>query len=125
MESVYGLKKQQILSFHQVLLRVYSDFIQINECIIGDKRVSFFDGSWSMQLGGVETWIRGLLSEFERRQYEDIYLLTDLSKSDIPREIENRTIDYHCSQASLFLEEEIKKGIDFLIDNLPCNIVFK
>lgn len=119
----YGIDEGRIYSFNDIMIKIYND-IAIPGKNISEGKKYLFIGDWTMKLGGVESWMRDVVLEFSRRKINDIYLVTDMNKSDYPEEISDRIVDFSYDKTPEYTREYIDRGIDFVIDNLPCKMVF-
>lgn len=117
-----GFGRNKIISFHELLLIIYKRIIDIKYKIIAKKRPkNIFDGSWNMELGGVESWLNTIVPVLNESKNMNVYLATESQSSDIKPEY---LIDFCLYDTPRFSVDYIQRCIVFLIGQLPCAIVF-
>lgn len=123
--DTYSVAPERILSFHEVLIRIYSQKNMVSDITYANPvRKILFDGSWKMGLGGVESWIKDITSGLQESNVENLYLITDKSQTDMPLILQNSILDFCMADTAQFAEQYVRKSVDFLLGELPCTIVF-
>lgn len=119
----YGIKKENIFSFNDILKIIYKD---IEFAYVSSQKTKkyMFVGDWNMQLGGVESWLRDIVCEFSERNNPNVYLVTDRIKSNYPIKIKEKIIDFSYDCTPIYSREYIEKGLGFVLQNLPCTMIF-
>lgn len=119
----YGIKKGNIFSFNDLLKIIYKD---IEFAYISSQKAKkyMFVGDWNMQLGGVESWLRDITCEFSERNTPNVYLVTNSIKSDYLIKIKEKIIDFSYDYTPVYSREYIEKGLGFVLQNLPCTMIF-
>lgn len=60
LEKEYEIEKSHLISFYDILIEAYRNIIKINLYNNGDGYPkAYFDGTWGLGLGGVESWLKG------------------------------------------------------------------
>lgn len=118
-----GFDKNHILSFHDVLLKIYKEIVQINnyEQRLTGKKKYIFDGTWRMTLGGVESWLRIIVPALAKSGVDNIYLATEKVCSQINSE---NVIDFCLYDTPKFSMCYLNRCIKFILEQQPCTIVF-
>lgn len=125
LKNTYSIDEQHLLSFYDVVLEISRNSFSINKRICtGRKRKVFFDGTWGLGLGGVESWLIDIMQCFKRYGLESIYLLTSMNKFELPVDILSNVIDLYIRDSGEYMCEDIKRCIDFIFEQLPCTMVF-
>ena len=120
----FHIKKERIYSFNEVMKIIYKDIGIPNICTADKKQKKLFIGNWTMKLGGVETWLRDIVKEYSTRGIDNTYLITDKENSNYPLEIKKNIIDFFYEKTPIYSREYVEKGINFIVQNLPCTMIF-
>lgn len=121
----YGIAYERQLSFHDVLWDIYQK--RINGClspVSGNDNKTFFDASWGLGLGGVESWLKDMIIWCDRAGWEHFYLLSTKNQENMDSVVEKHIADFCYENTSCFSPEYINRGIRFLEQNAPCTLVF-
>lgn len=123
LEKEYEIEKSHLISFYDILIEAYRNIIKINLYNNGDGyQKAYFDGTWGLGLGGVESWLKDITELFVKFEVTDCYLLTPLNEN-IPDEIKNKVHGFSIDKSGEYLPDEVQKAADFVTCNMPCTIV--
>ena len=121
----YGVAYERQLSFHDVLLDIYQKMLNGRKFVTSTKEKKvFFDASWGLTLGGVESWLKDMICWCDQDGWNNFYLLSLKNQSNIHNTVEDHIVDYFYENTPSFSPEYINKGIRFLEQNAPCTLVF-
>ena len=123
----YGIPKENIYTFHDILLELYKKRRQGYRSTITVKndlppRI-LFDASWGLGLGGVESWLKDVISGFDDNQEEDIFLLTAAGQPEVSSKVAYYIKEFYYPDAFSFTGKNVEKGIKLLASQLPCKVV--
>ncbi len=120
----YGVAKERILSFHQLLIKIYAESYSVPKLPngMGVKRKNLFDGAWEFGVGGVEAWLSDTMEALE--SIPDTFIIT--KKGQISKNLFDKglLIDYFAPNSSGFSLEFVEESMQILMHNLPCTVVF-
>lgn len=117
-----GFEKGKIFSFHDLLLYIYQNYVKISKSLnMNYEKKVIFDGAWPMNLGGVESWLRMIVPALNRSASGKVLLATEEKSCDINSEY---IIDFCLYDTPRFSRDYIEKCINFLMNRLPCTVVF-
>lgn len=118
----YAIRKERVLSFHDVIRIVYSSYIFEPHISKETKRCKYiFAGAWNFGIGGVETWLCDTVEELVKRN-DDIYMITNKNQIDLGCK-NNHIIDYHIEKSCNFLMDDVRNSIKCLSNNMPCTVI--
>lgn len=123
LEKEYEIEKSHLKSFYDIMIEAYRNILKIS---VLDKdngyNKAYFDGTWGLGLGGVESWLKDITELFVKFEVTDCYLLTPLNEN-IPDEIKNKVHGFSIDKSGEYLPDEVQKAADFVTCNMPCTIV--
>lgn len=123
--NVYNIDRCRVLSFFDLIIEVYRGKLKMDGAQRSlSYRKTFFDGTWPLLLGGVESWLKDITTEFKEAGIRNVWLLTPLDESNISDGIKDYVEDLSFDKPGNFVMENIVKGINFLKTQLPFTIVF-
>lgn len=123
MKSDYGISYDRQLSFHDVVLDIYQKRMNETGALICGERKTFFDASWGLGPGGVESWLKDMIFWCDQAGWGHVYLLSSKGQENI-KKVETHIYEFFYKDTMVFSPEYIQKGIDLLRENAPCTIVF-
>ena len=124
LEQKYRIKRYNLLSFYDIMIEAYRNIARIDKVGLCNRNHRiFFDGSWGLGLGGVESWLKDIMRLFVEYDISNCFLLTHLDGTTIPDCIQNRVLDFSIAESGVYTPKEVQKAIDFVICNMPCTIV--
>lgn len=119
----YGIAQQKILSFHDVLQKIFED-IEISQVDDGIKNKIWnhiFAFAWKFNLGGVETWAKDTVNVLGCD--ENMIVLSDKVQFAQDGGNKFRIIDYFLDKPCEFGKHDVKDAINTIMNHLPCTIV--
>lgn len=125
LKNKYGLL--HLVSFHELLLMAYSEWIDGYGIIKKDFCVSdkiYLDGSWHLNLGGVETWLVDTENYFRTYGINKSYLVTEKSNPRLSNINSDYIIDFSLIDNSYYSKDNIIKALSFLMIEVPDTIIF-
>lgn len=121
----FNISNDRIISFHDMLIYIYAQKNMVRNLMkFSCSWKTLFDGSWELGLGGVESWLKDIVAGLLLDGYKDLYFITKKNQATMPTEIENCIIDFCLCNVPQFSTDYVGKGIDLILQELPCTIVF-
>lgn len=118
----YGIDKQKILSFHDVLLKMFEniEISQVDDEIKNKSWNHIFAFAWKFNLGGVETWAKDTVDVLTCDD-KNMVVLSD--KAQFAEDTKCKIIDYFLEKPCEFKKNHIMEAINIIMNQLPCTIV--
>lgn len=121
----YGVSYERQITFYDLLVNIYINKYKNNDFTLNEKKWTvFLDGSWSLDLGGVESWIKDTFMYFNNDSMSDIKLLTDKNKVKFDIRKKNNIVDLSFNDNMDYSNYAVNKCLIFIIGNLPCTLIF-
>lgn len=121
----YGIGYERQLSFHDIVYDVYKKkFDSLEKIVAIEKRKVFFDASWGLGLGGVESWLKDIIERLDTTSCNNFFLLSKKNQKGLSCNIEKHILEFYYPDSMVFSMDYIEKGVIFLLSNAPCTIVF-
>ena len=124
LENDYGIKRERILPFNDVIKRIYLKQIDIPMFSVkkGMGRKTIFAGAWNFEIGGVETWIGETVARLALCDKE-VYVLSKHDQIELPVNRKDCLIEYCIEDSCGFSKESAQKTVEKLIGLCPCTII--
>lgn len=122
--DVYGIAKEKILSYHDVLQIIFENFSigKVENDVKNKKWNHIFAFAWKFNLGGVETWAKDTISVLSCVD-KNLRVLSAKAQFIYDRNNKYQIIDHCIEKPCEFLENDVRKFIEIIINQLPCTIV--
>ncbi|MBQ7920645.1 MAG: glycosyltransferase family 4 protein [Lachnospiraceae bacterium] len=121
----YNIPGDRIVSFHDLLIRIFARKDMVDDLKMSKGQwKTLFDGSWELELGGVEAWLKDVVWGLVECGYKELYLVTKKNQMNMPIGIKDYIIDFCLYNTPKFMEKHIREGVRLILHELPCTIVF-
>lgn len=118
----YGISKQKILSFHDVLQKIFEniEISQVDDEIKNKSWNHIFAFAWKFNLGGVETWAKDTVNVLA---CDDKNMIVLSDKAQFAQDSKYKIIDYFLEKPCEFKKNHVIEAINIIMNQLPCTIV--
>ena len=127
--GVLGGAFLQEISYRELILKSFEESSLMHDLlspldILKNKKPSVLFGCLNgLELGGIEAWTKDLCCALIHSGLEDVYVLTDSKKYDLPSELYGHILPAYIPSPRLFSVASVKNLIQAIAKNLPCKIV--